>query len=247
MTESSSSAEVTTKTLPDVLSFWFPKPGGSPDGSREYMNDPSYIGSQMNDWFFGGDAMDEKSRAFRSLIRSEGAKHSASELDKNSHEDLIAKIVLFDQIVRNAFRADPEAFAYEDQVKEILEYLLQVTDDKQTEISEDALSAFVNREDVTFCDCYFVGVALSHQEKAIFHGVDIRMYDYVAKRWPDTQKMVDQAVEFAEHHVAVLRRFGRYPHRNEQKGRESTPEEQAWLDDYDNLPGWAKSQLTKKE
>mmetsp|Transcript_32994 Transcript_32994/g.79801 ORF Transcript_32994/g.79801 Transcript_32994/m.79801 type:complete len:245 (-) Transcript_32994:126-860(-) len=244
MTESS--AEV-TKTLPDVLSFWFPVPEGASPGSREYMNEASYVGSRMNDWFFGGDAMDEKSRAFRSLIRSEAAKHSAKDLDKDSHEDLIAKVVLFDQIVRNAFRANAEAFAYEDEVKEILEYLLEVKDAEQTEISEDALSAFVNKDEVNFCDCYFVGVALSHQEKAIFHGVDIRMYDYVAKRWPQNKSIVDMAVEFAEHHVEVLRRFGRYPHRNEQKGRESTPEETEWLNDYDNLPVWAKSQLTKKE
>lgn len=211
------------------------------------MNDASYVGTCMQDWFFGGDAMDEKSRAFQSLIRSEAANHSAKDLDKDSHEDLIAKVVLFDQIVRNAFRSNAEAFAYEDEVKEILEFLLQVTDPEQSEITEDALSAFVNKDGVTFCDCYFVGVALSHQEKAIFHGVDIRMYDYVAKRWPDTKSMVDQAVEFAEHHVAVLSRFGRYPHRNEQKNRESTAEEMEWLNDYDNLPVWAKSQMTKKE
>jgi len=28
-------------------------------------------------------------------------------------------------------------------------------------------------------------------------------------------------------------------------GRENTAEEEAWLADYDNLPGWARSQLKK--
>ena len=42
-------------------------------------------------------------------------------------------------------------------------------------------------------------------------------------------------------HTAVLRRFGRYPHRNAAKRRETTPAEAAWLAP-DECPGWAKSQ-----
>ena len=48
-------------------------------------------------------------------------------------------------------------------------------------------------------------------------------------------------------HSEVVERFGRYPHRNAQLGRESTAEEKAWLADVDNLPSWAKSQLAKSE
>jgi len=36
-------------------------------------------------------------------------------------------------------------------------------------------------------------------------------------------------------------RFGRFPHRNVNMGRESTAEEVAWLAS-DEVPGWAKSQ-----
>ena len=46
-------------------------------------------------------------------------------------------------------------------------------------------------------------------------------------------------------HKAIIDRFGRYPYRNAALGRESTAEEQAWLDDYDALPGFAKSQMKK--
>ena len=44
-----------------------------------------------------------------------------------------------------------------------------------------------------------------------------------------------------ERHSAVLRRFGRYPHRNEFYSRATTPEEARWLAS-DECPGWAKSQ-----
>ena len=46
-----------------------------------------------------------------------------------------------------------------------------------------------------------------------------------------------------EEHKSVVDRFGRFPHRNHLFGRENTAEEQVWLDDYEALPRWAKSQL----
>jgi len=36
--------------------------------------------------------------------------------------------------------------------------------------------------------------------------------------------------EYAEQHADIVRRFGRFPHRNRILGRETTPEEQAFLD-----------------
>jgi uncharacterized protein (DUF924 family) len=36
-------------------------------------------------------------------------------------------------------------------------------------------------------------------------------------------------LEWAEKHAAVIRRFGRYPHRNSLLGRASTPDEEAFL------------------
>jgi uncharacterized protein (DUF924 family) len=38
------------------------------------------------------------------------------------------------------------------------------------------------------------------------------------------------ALKWAEHHADIIRRFGRFPHRNGVLGRVTTPEEQAFLD-----------------
>ena len=46
-----------------------------------------------------------------------------------------------------------------------------------------------------------------------------------------------------DQHLQVLEKFGRYPQRNAQYGRESTPNEIAWLNDKDNLPMWAGGKL----
>src|SRR5262249_4550606 len=40
----------------------------------------------------------------------------------------------------------------------------------------------------------------------------------------------DEFLKYAERHADIIRRFGRFPHRNAMLGRTTTPEEQAFLD-----------------
>jgi uncharacterized protein (DUF924 family) len=47
----------------------------------------------------------------------------------------------------------------------------------------------------------------------------------LARRYGD-----DEFSEYAEHHADIIRRFGRFPHRNAALGRAATPEEQTFLD-----------------
>jgi uncharacterized protein (DUF924 family) len=69
----------------------------------------------------------------------------------------------------------------------------------------------------------------------------------VETRWPANKEFLEKiAYSYADSHYEVLKRFGRYPHRNQLKGREDTPEELEWLGDIENLPAWAKSQLPEQ-
>jgi uncharacterized protein (DUF924 family) len=40
----------------------------------------------------------------------------------------------------------------------------------------------------------------------------------------------DEFTKYAEEHAAIIRRFGRFPHRNALLGRATTPDEQTFLD-----------------
>jgi uncharacterized protein (DUF924 family) len=238
--------EAEKKSLQDVLDFWYPSPNETTDedSNRDYLNDVAYINSCISDWFMGGEEMDKNCRNFRELIRRTASEHSKD--DDTSLSESIAKVILFDQITRNAFRREDEAFAYEDLVKEILEDIFQVQED-QAVMTEGSLSDFVKREAVYFSDVFFVAVACQHQEKSIFHGVDSRLYGHMETRWPANKEFLEKvAYSHADSHYEVLKRFGRYPHRNQLKGRKDTPEELEWLGDYDNLPVWAKSQLPEQ-
>mmetsp|Transcript_5579 Transcript_5579/g.13134 ORF Transcript_5579/g.13134 Transcript_5579/m.13134 type:complete len:328 (-) Transcript_5579:509-1492(-) len=168
----------------------------------------------------------------------------------NERATLIAKTILFDQITRNAFRCEEEAFAYDALVLEILHDIFGVEKKQQNgqngHLADKNLKQFANAKDVTFCECFFVSVACQHQEEPMFHDVCERLTDLMEVRWPAMKDFLKLAHSQARSHLEVLNRFGRYPHRNHIKGRKDTAEERAWLDDYDNLPAWAKSQFPKK-
>eukprot|EP00980_Cylindrotheca_fusiformis_P009479 scaffold2070_cov105-Cylindrotheca_fusiformis.AAC.10 len=234
------------KTIQDVLDLWYPPPSPDhPKGDYDYLNDMSYIQSRIKDWFMGGDEMDAQCREFRDLIRNEAANNDETSIADMTMSECSAKIILFDQVTRNAFRREDEAFAYEELVEDILKKIFQIQEG-QTSIPDQALSEFVDNPNVQFPDAFFVAVACEHQETPIFFAVDSRMYAFMEEKWPDLKDFLKMAKQQSEEHQDVLKRFGRYPHRNARKGREDTPEEKEWLNDYDNLPEWAKSQLPSK-
>ena len=62
------------------------------------------------------------------------------------------------------------------------------------------------------------------------HAEDLKAQErglaYFSERLDDPETM-----KFAVDHADIIRRFGRFPHRNAILGRETTPEEQSFLDE----------------
>merc|ERR1712216_1032117 len=81
-----------------------------------------------------------------------------------------------------------------------------------------------------------------HSEDADLHQINQRLCAHMELRFPGHCTVRSVTTRSCEEHKAVLDMFGRYPHRNEQLSRESTPEEAAWLANHDQLPAFAKSQ-----
>jgi uncharacterized protein (DUF924 family) len=59
-----------------------------------------------------------------------------------------------------------------------------------------------------------------HSESLVIHDEALRLFD---------QPGLEENLRHEHRHREVLLRFGRYPHRNAILGRESTPEEAAFL------------------
>ena len=67
----------------------------------------------------------------------------------------------------------------------------------------------------------------------------------IRKNWPTSIRCIEllrqagltENAKWAEHHAEIIRRFGRFPHRNDILGRATTPDEQAFLDEGGFAPG----------
>lgn len=116
----------------------------------------------------------------------------------------LALVILLDQFPRNMFRGEARMFA---------------TDGKAIEIARTALArgdAETVGEDVN----QFLAMPLMHSE---------RLEDQEAcVEW--MQRIGESNVPFAEEHRDIVRRFGRFPHRNALLGRVTNDEERAFLD-----------------
>lgn len=146
----------------------------------------------------------------------------------HSPKERIAFVILLDQFSRNAYRGTERMFA--------LDSLAQAT-------ASDLLSNY--RKDLDWNHCMFACVALEHSEdvnvveKAL---IDVRILTAELEGIPEAHSMIHHMrhlIVAFQAHIKTLRKFGRYPHRNEILGRQSTPEEAKWLSG--KLPAWAKS------
>lgn len=77
----------------------------------------------------------------------------------------------------------------------------------------------------------FLYLPLEHSEEASAQDESLAAYQRLVREAPESiRPLMSNMLGFAERHAAVIRRFGRYPHRNVLLGRTSTDEELAFLD-----------------
>jgi uncharacterized protein (DUF924 family) len=221
----------------EVLDFWFGGAGSWADPAK--MASMETFGNQAPLWWgmtssYGPlsdadkAAVDASCRVHADLIRA-AAKGELTADEWQTTEGLYAQMLLTDQLSRNSFRGTPEAFAYDGQA---MEFCRRVWADAE------ACRAF------ELCALVFMQTAGQHSENLADHDQNSLVLDFM-KAKAGENGVVKMIASSQGEHREVVERFGRYPHRNAAQGRTSTPEEQAWLADWDSLPAWAKSQMPK--
>jgi uncharacterized protein (DUF924 family) len=116
----------------------------------------------------------------------------------------LARILLLDQFTRNIHRGTPLAFA---------------GDERALATAQDAVARGLDRELDTF-ERWFCYLPYEHSEDAAVQERSLELFSTLATDTGDRSPY-----EWAEKHAAIVRRFGRYPHRNAILGRASTPDE----------------------
>ena len=117
----------------------------------------------------------------------------------------LALLILLDQFPRNMFRGTPRAFATDSKALQIADRAIERGHDQKIDAS---LRSF-------FYLPFMHSERLGDQERCL------ALY----------QELGDaEALKYAELHRDAIRRFGRFPHRNEILDRQPTPEETAYLE-----------------
>ena len=156
-------------------------------------------------WYRRDDTFDaEVRRRFLDLWRQAAAAELSSW--EASDDGALALVIVLDQFPRNMFRGDIRTYASDALARKVA--------GRAIERGLDARIDQVLRE--------FLYLPLMHSE---------HLADQLRCIELSRAAGLTESARWAEHHAGIIRRFGRFPHRNRILGRATTPEEQAFLDE----------------
>ncbi|MBN8996750.1 MAG: DUF924 domain-containing protein [Rhizobiales bacterium] len=191
--------------LRDVHAYWFGTLGGPDDLPRD----------RMEIWFKQSDATDDEIRdRFGRFIAP--AAEAPFDLATLTREEAVGLVVLLDQFPRNIFRASGESFAYDARAREIATELIGLGPRRYFHIER-----------------VFIALPFEHSESLDDQDYSVLIFAELAvSAAPSLKTYCQDTLDFATKHRDLIRRFGRFPHRNALLGRTSTPEEAAFLAEH---------------
>jgi uncharacterized protein (DUF924 family) len=186
-----------------ILQFWF--------GDVDELGRPDVQHSRR--WFMKDDAFDrEIADRFGDTYADVRAGQRESWLD--DPRGRVAYVIVLDQFPRNMFRGTARMF----------------------EGDRQALAAAVegvarhDDVDLTVNERSFLYMPFMHSEDIGMQERSVALFTELAANAPSELRGSALAgVQYAEKHREIIARYGRFPHRNTVLGRESTPEEQAFI------------------
>jgi uncharacterized protein (DUF924 family) len=162
-----------------------------------------FVESSPRMWWAADSAFDS------AIAKRFGAVHSAAVLGelyewRHAPGGRLAEIIVLDQFSRNLFRATARAFASDPMALVLAQEAVADAHDQGLSSQERA----------------FLYMPFMHSESRLIHVQAERLF---------ATPGLDDNYDSELRHKAIIDRFGRYPHRNAVLGRESTPEELAFL------------------
>lgn len=185
-----------------ILDFWFEGAGEATGGANRR-------------WFSGAKKTD-------AAIRERFEDDIAAALD-GGHEQWakhargrLALILLLDQFTRNIYRGTAQAFA---------------GDARAADLSRSGLAVDMDRELGLFERAFFL-MPLQHSESVADQEASVEGFEALVNDAPaGLRKSARTFAGHAREHREIIRRFGRFPHRNAVLGRTSTEAETTYLRD----------------
>jgi uncharacterized protein (DUF924 family) len=161
-----------------------------------------------NRWFTRDEAFDASVRENFLATYQAAAAGELSDWEATA-EGALALVIVLDQFPRNMFRGHPRSFATDPQARAA------------------AKNAVARGFDLALPPVQrpFIYMPFQHSENLADQEESLRLFHRLAAEVP----AMAGYIEYAEHHLEVVRRFGRFPHRNAVLGRASTAAELEFL------------------
>lgn len=194
---------MTTAAYDDVLKFWF--------GRVEETIVPTEHRARI---WFGEDEETDQEIKWRFTAQVEAAIAGQLTDWEKSPRGQLALIIILDQLTRHVYRGSEKAFEYDDKALSICLHGMKQEADHSLSLIERVFYYF----------------PLLHSEKMTHQEQSLRAYrTLVDLAFSETRVIFDSFLKFANHHYAIVQRFGRFPQRNKALHRETTQAETDFL------------------
>ncbi|HEY1325821.1 MAG TPA: DUF924 family protein [Casimicrobiaceae bacterium] len=182
-----------------VLAFWFAPANPATTTDAPFAERP--------EWFGKDAAFDGTIRTRFGALIAQALAGGLGDWTTTARGSL-ARVIVLDQLTRNAFRDTPDAFA---------------GDARALATADAAIARGFDRE-LAPMERWFLYMPFVHSETIDDQERSVKLFRALAD-----ETGLRSPLPWAERHAGVIRRFGRFPHRNAILQRESTPEEIEFL------------------
>ena len=188
----------------EILAFWYAENALKPDGYT----------TRKELWFQVHEDFDlEIKKRFEPQI-----SQAAADCENNPTTDVresLARIIALDQFPRNCYRGTPKAFSFDSLALRMTQELINSG----------------RHEQLAFPERIFAYMPLQHAECLETQILSVKMFSLLTELTDDPTfcAAAQDSIVYAQLHKDIIEQFGRFPHRNEILGRESTAQEIAYL------------------
>ncbi len=173
-----------------------------------WFGEKAFTDPQYREQWFSKDAAFDRTLASQFLPLYQRGVAGELESWRSTPESALAYTLLFDQFPRNMFRGTANAYA---------------TDGKALSCAKAAVAAGLDSQLPPLLRVFFY-LPFEHSEKLADQRYSLKLFDRLVQ-YPGMESFID----YARRHAEVVKRFGRFPHRNAVLGRPNTAEEEAFL------------------
>lgn len=186
-----------------LLDWWF-----GPSASA------AQVAAEHHGLWFGYQAAQDEAAALRFGADCARALDGGLQDWLEAPQGWLALILLLDQLPRMIYRGTPRAFAGDARARQLV----------AEGLAQGRERALAPIEQV------FIYIVLEHHESLASQELAVERFQALRDAAaPDERSVFAGFLDFAGQHREVIRRFGRFPHRNPILGRDSSVAEQAYL------------------